>query len=113
MIKVTVCKENDKIASITAIGHSGYSEAGTDIICSAVSAILQTAILGLEDKLTEKSFTYTIKLSNGRKPITQIVLNKDLSAQDVIISSIILDSAILGIKSISEQYSRYVSLEVK
>lgn len=113
MIKVTVCKENNKIVSITAIGHSYYSKKGSDIVCSAVSAILQTAILGLEAKLTSKSFQYSIEPSNGKEPLTQIILKKDLSCKEEEISSVILDTAILGIKSISEEYSRYVSLEVK
>lgn len=113
MIKITVCKKENRIISITALGHSNYEEAGKDIVCSGISSILQTAILGLSEKLTKNSFKYLIKPNSGKKPITQIILNDDLKGQDVIISSIILDTAILGIKSISEQYSRYVSLEVK
>jgi uncharacterized protein YsxB (DUF464 family) len=29
-------------------GHAGYAEYGQDIVCASVSAIIQTALLGLQ-----------------------------------------------------------------
>lgn len=48
MIKIEVKKDK-----ITIKGHSGYSEEGSDIVCSAVSSIAITtvnAILAIDDK---------------------------------------------------------------
>jgi uncharacterized protein YsxB (DUF464 family) len=33
---------------IEAAGHANYAEHGKDIVCAAVSAIMQTALLGLQ-----------------------------------------------------------------
>jgi uncharacterized protein YsxB (DUF464 family) len=34
--------------NISAKGHANYAEHGKDIVCSAVSAIMQTTIMGLQ-----------------------------------------------------------------
>ncbi len=33
---------------VKAEGHSGYAASGSDIVCAAVSAVVQTAVLGVE-----------------------------------------------------------------
>ena len=36
-------------------GHAGYSEEGSDIVCSAVSALTQAPLLGLEKPFETQS----------------------------------------------------------
>ena len=33
-------RENERIVGFSVSGHSGYNEAGTDIVCAAVSAVV-------------------------------------------------------------------------
>jgi uncharacterized protein len=33
---------------IHAVGHAGYAEHGKDIVCAAISTIMQTALLGIQ-----------------------------------------------------------------
>lgn len=47
MTNINVTMENGHV-SIDIAGHAGYAPYGQDIVCSAISAIVQTAILGLE-----------------------------------------------------------------
>ncbi|MBQ9949928.1 MAG: ribosomal-processing cysteine protease Prp [Clostridia bacterium] len=47
MVKVELKSQNGKMVGFTAEGHSLYAESGQDIVCSAVSALTQTALLGL------------------------------------------------------------------
>lgn len=49
MIKVTLFKTNGTITRVRSCGHSGLAEHGNDILCAAVSAIVQTAYLALAD----------------------------------------------------------------
>jgi|GEM_PF-3237346 len=42
---------------IMILGHSGYAPPGEDIVCSAVSALVQTLITSIEE-LTEDSINY-------------------------------------------------------
>ena len=49
MTAIIVEKANGKILSVEASGHTGYAESGEDIVCAALSAIIQTAALGLTE----------------------------------------------------------------
>lgn len=52
MITVDVYRAEDgSIRGFRAKGHAGYAEHGADIVCAAVSAITQTAALGLLEHL--------------------------------------------------------------
>ena len=48
MTTVEITHRNGYIAGFTASGHSDYAEEGEDIVCAAVSAITQTAMMGLQ-----------------------------------------------------------------
>ena len=41
--------ENDRITGFSISGHSGYGEAGTDIVCAAVSAVVTMAEATIND----------------------------------------------------------------
>ena len=49
---VTFMKRSDgALIGYSACGHSGYAEAGSDIVCAAVSALTQTVLNGLKNVL--------------------------------------------------------------
>ncbi|KMO86809.1 hypothetical protein AB840_06260 [Megasphaera cerevisiae DSM 20462] len=79
-------------------GHSGYDEAGSDIVCAAVSALAQTALLGLM-KYVPDAVKYDMQdgfLSVHVDPCS------DASPQ------IILETMKLGLEQIARQYESYV-----
>ena len=41
--------ENDRITGFSISGHSGYAEAGSDIVCAAISAIVTMAEATIND----------------------------------------------------------------
>ena len=41
--------EGDRITGFSVSGHSGYSEAGTDIVCAAISAVVSMAEATIND----------------------------------------------------------------
>ncbi|MDQ2680906.1 MAG: ribosomal-processing cysteine protease Prp [Candidatus Eremiobacteraeota bacterium] len=50
MLEVTFTRDSrNRLSSIFANGHAGWADSGEDIVCAAVSAILQAARLGLEE----------------------------------------------------------------
>ena len=51
MTKVRVMKTAGQIAGFEMSGHSGYADQGEDIVCAAISAISQTAVIGIVDVL--------------------------------------------------------------
>ncbi len=49
---VEVCFRRDsrgRLSSVVASGHAGWADAGDDIVCAAVAALLQGAWLGLKE----------------------------------------------------------------
>ena len=56
MTTVTFYQNHDSICvGFRSEGHAGYAEAGEDIVCAAVSALVITAVNSLE-KLTDDEF---------------------------------------------------------
>ena len=61
--------ENDRITGFSISGHSGYAEAGSDIVCAAISAVVAMAectindVCGARAKVRVKSETARITLT--------------------------------------------------
>lgn len=51
MIKVTVVRQQGNIIAYYAKGHAGYAESGSDIVCAAASAMMQSPLAGLQEVL--------------------------------------------------------------
>lgn len=48
MVEVRIREDSRKrLSSFSAEGHAGWAESGSDVVCAAVSALLQAAWLGL------------------------------------------------------------------
>jgi uncharacterized protein YsxB (DUF464 family) len=108
MITVNILMSaDDKVRELKVTGHADYSEYGSDIVCSAVSALTQTALLGLmnvakldiEDCVNEGFLSFTIPVIEDR--------DARLKAWAI------LDTMVMGLENISENYSPYVRIVVK
>ena len=76
--------ENDRITGFSVSGHSGYAEAGSDIVCAAVSAVVTMAeatindVLGAKAKVRVKDeqarITLTLPVSCDEEETVQAVL---------------------------------------
>ena len=62
MITIKVRKKNGSYEEFISKGHAGYAEAGQDIVCAAVSALIITTVNSLE-KFTDDKFDVQEKLS--------------------------------------------------
>ena len=49
MVIVRLTYQDKILTGIESKGHSGFARSGRDIVCAAVSALMQSLILGLED----------------------------------------------------------------
>ena len=73
MTTVVFRMEGDRITGFEARGHSGYAEAGADIVCAAVTSAVRLAecavndVLGLEAsvKVRQKDASIQLKLPGG------------------------------------------------
>lgn len=105
MIIVTASTdESGQIYALLAEGHANYAEHGKDIVCSAVTAIMATAIVSLQD-LLELEPRYD--LSEGRIYIDLEDMNYE--GADV---QLLMESSYLGLRQLAEQeeYSDYIRI---
>ena len=105
MIKVTVYKTvNHDYAGLEVLGHAGYSEAGSDVVCAAVSVLVINTLNSIErftsDKISLVSDEETgmIEFRFIRKP-----------SHD---AKLLFKSMVLGLEEIAEDenYREYMDL---
>ena len=61
--------EDERITGFSVSGHSGYSEAGSDIVCAAVSAVVTMAEATINDVLGAKA-KVRVKNEDARVTLT-------------------------------------------
>ena len=109
MTIVKVTKVNDRIKTIECDGHTGYGVEGEDIVCAAVSSIVQTAVLGVMS-VAGVNADYRINEERGWLKLT---LPDKLTSSQIHDAEVILKTMMLGISDLHESFSDFVELEVQ
>ena len=105
MITVEIRKSGDSYAGFSSKGHAGYAEEGYDIICAAVSALTVNTINAIE-QFTEDAFKAEAADGMVRWKFTEIPLSKE--------ANLLMDSLVLGLKDIQENYGKkYIKIVKK
>lgn len=99
MIKVSVEKEIESIKHISISGHSGYSEAGSDIVCAAVSSVVTTSVNAI------LSFKETIQVTDDGDTLEIYVLEHNK------ITDTLLENMLNLLKEIEKQYQKNIKME--
>lgn len=107
MIKVTIFYQGEYITGFTVKGHAGYADPGYDIYCAGISAITQTALIGLLKHLKNKPDYYV------KKGDLKVKLPGHLDEEDLNKAQIILSTMEAGLSSLREAYKDYVQLEIR
>ena len=104
MITIKVRKKTGSYEEFISKGHAGYAEAGQDIVCAAVSALIITTVNSLE-KFTDDKFD--VQEKDG---FVSIYFRNDLSERGMLL----MDSLLLGLTEIAGSYNnRYLTVKVK
>lgn len=98
MIRIFV-SSSDECTSIECTGHANYNNPGQDIVCSAISALLQTLCYSLEE-LTKDCVK--VSLSSGNSFVA--VYNPSSKSQ------LLVDSFFIGCREVANVYSNYVEV---
>ena len=78
-------------------GHAGYAESGSDIVCAAASVLAQNAVNSIEqftEDINEDLGELYFKIDAGYSHETELLLN----------------SLILGLQGIEEEYMEYIDV---
>lgn len=110
MTSVLITKNQDgDIVELTCDGHTGYGVAGEDIVCAALSSIVQTAVLGLFS-VAEVNLDFK---RDEKKGYLSFKLPKNITGEQNEKAQVILKTLLLGISDLYEGYSDFIELEVK
>lgn len=101
-------KNQDKELKITVEGHANYAAKGSDTVCAAISAIVQTSVLAISKVAGIKQ---KVKQKNGFLE-TSIVLKK-LSDLEINNLKVILNTMFLGLNEIKENYQNSIIITSK
>ncbi|HUZ49221.1 MAG TPA: ribosomal-processing cysteine protease Prp [Candidatus Dormibacteraeota bacterium] len=106
MLAVTFCRDSrNRLSSVFATGHAGFAEHGEDIVCAAVSAILQAARLGLE---AHARVQLEASQSSGELRLVWPEAARDDAAVRAIVAT-----AELSVEQIAAQYPTHVRFHRK
>ncbi len=104
MTRITVFLSGDSITGFEAKGHAGYADHGEDIVCAAVSALTQTAYLGLAEYVSPDT-----KVSQ-KDGALRVDLPKELDPAGRERAELILGTMLSGLRSVQENYSDYLKI---
>ena len=103
MVKVEITRNKAKhITSFKLDGHAGFAKSGDDIVCSAASALAQTAVQGLK-MVADIDIMYEIK--DGYLSCN---LPKELTERQQLMSTAILETMFVGLKNIEQNYKKHI-----
>ncbi len=109
MTQVVVRKHNNSIVQIECDGHTGYGVEGEDIVCAALSSIVQTAVLGL----LQVAGVDVDLVRDDQRGYLKATISKDLDKASRLRCDMILDTMLLGIADLHEGFSDFIELEVQ
>jgi uncharacterized protein len=106
MTKVIFKKKNNLIVAFKIKGHTGYDEAGRDIVCSAISTLSCSIGDGIIEIL---KVTPEYSVEDG---FLSLSLEK-VSGDDVKKSQVLLETLLLGLKNIETMYGKYIKVKIE
>ena len=95
---------DDRITGFTVSGHSGYAEAGADIVCAAISAAVTMAEATINDVCGAKA-KVRVKEDDAR-----ITLTLPTSCDEEETVQAVLSGLMLTLISLREDYPDYIEV---
>jgi len=106
MVNVVFNKKDHNLVSVNIKGHAELVDEGYDMVCSAISAISQTILIGVLEVLQLKA---TYSLDDG---FLNFSIEK-LPDEDIKKCGVLMETMLLGLKSIEIGYGEYINIKVE
>ena len=108
MTTVTVRRNEQGICAIGVSGHSGYAQAGSDIVCAAASVLITTCINALENEAHIRPMVF----QKERTATMEVLLPASLPPLKAHDAQVILQTTVQGFQGIAEQYPKYLQIHL-
>ena len=107
---VTFMKRSDgALIGYSACGHSGYADAGSDIVCAAISALTQTVLNGLKNVL-KAPVMFDI---DDRRAYLEARLTPEATEEQIQQAQLLLVTLLEGLQAIQREYPRNLRIIFK
>ena len=101
MINIEIVRNSDQaMVGFSVTGHANTAPHGQDIVCAGISALTQTAVLGLDRQLNKKVH---IEIASGN-------LKMNLLDKPDALTDAILETMLIGLTEIGNLNSRSVRI---
>ena len=97
--------DEDRITGFSISGHSGYAEAGSDIVCAAISAVVTMAEATINDVCGAKAKVRVREQENAR-----ITLTLPASCDEEETVQAVLAGMMVTLLSLQEDYSDFIEV---
>ena len=109
MTKIVFYKHGEDFVRITSEGHTGYACQGEDIVCAALSALLQGASLGILKVVGVKA-DYRVDENKGSLSLS---LPDHIGEEKKHDCNVILKTLYESVSDLQKGYSKHIEVEVK
>ena len=104
MTKCEFFTQDDRITGFSVCGHSGYAEAGSDIVCAAISAVVTMAEATINDVCGAKA---KVRVKDEQARIT---LTLPTSCDEEESVQAVLAGMMVTLLSLQEDYPDYIEV---
>lgn len=106
MVNVIFRKESCNLVSVKLKGHAESVDEGQDLVCASVSVISQTILIGITEVL---NFKIDYSIDDGFLSFSL----EDLSEDDIGKCQVLMETMLLGLKSVEIGYGEYINVKVE
>ena len=108
MINVLIVRSKQQIKTIEATGHSGYAEVGSDIVCSAVSTLMQNLANGITEIVKAEA---KILVDEDIPHLSVTLCEQDVEKQKL--AQVLLQTTAQSLKEVANGYSKFIKIKEK
>lgn len=87
-------------------GHSGYAQAGSDIVCAGISALTQSTLNGLLN-VAQVPLKYEI---DDQKALLKAIITPDATEKQLEKAQLLLETLLQGLQAIERSYPRNIRI---
>lgn len=106
MTTIVIYKNNENFVGYECYGHSGYGEYGSDIVCAAISTLVQSTAMGIE-KIVKADCKIS---SNEKKGTFKLVVSKaqEDKSKDI---NLLINTMKFALLDLEIQFPKNIKLE--
>ena len=108
MIRAAMLRSKGRLVGFDCVGHAEFAEPGSDIVCSAVSALTTTIANGIVEIVSA-----TAGVSIDEMDGIHLILAEDTGGEELDRAELLLQTLQLGLRSIEKEYPGYLKVIIR